>query len=414
MSSLPWPAAGAAQAAAAAASLYAASTVARLPRPRLSYLLLAIASGLLGALISPAWAAGAVEVAAVTVLLRFGQQARVRPALLLSFFMVADACFWTFICWLMLPPALHLLAPAFPCTVLILLTVVFARFPAYAERTAQAAAVAAALAGIIVLPLAWQHAGTLIPENVWTDWLVLDVVLAAIVLIGRSQRRYTIAQELADRTQAEREAAERHYRDLESVIQANSTLYHDMRHHLTALNRMLTTGDTAVALAYVRELQSEPSGALQIQSGDYVLDGLIAAKLDAAAKQAEITVDCSLPSVHEIRAADLAAVVGNVLDNAVEAAMSSGAARPVIELLVRPVGSMLFIRTRNSCSSAPHNPEDKQQLGSLHGWGLRSVRNIAERYDGAVEIWQQEDNECCVAVSLRYLSFETPKTERPL
>lgn len=363
--------------------------------------LAAAAVGFACGLIGPALAAAAAVTVLSALLLHAGQRVDLRGALLISFFVVASAELWRFL----LSTVLQTIWPSWAgdCVVagiLIVLSAALIRHP----QLLWSAAAATAAGGLPVFPFLWELAPDSAAEGALVGWMVMDVVLTAIVLMSRLRNRYTLAMELADRKTAEIENLQQTHRMLESAFQSNAALYHDMRHHLAALESTLQAGNADSALAYVRALRGTALPAPDAYSGDLVLDGIISAKLSQAAGRIRPAVYCQLPVQSVIQPADLAAVVGNLLENAVQGALASGETEPAVDLTIRPVGGMLMVRTQNACAAASGQaaPPDNRS----HGWGLRSVRDIAARYDGSLDI-REEQNTYCAIASLRYTDADT-------
>ena len=86
---------------------------------------------------------------------------------------------------------------------------------------------------------------------------------------------------------------------------------------------------------------------------------------------------------------DLCAILGNLLDNALEAAgQVSETDQRFIRLTIRRIHQMLVIKVENSFSTIPIQEDGvfqttKRESG-LHGWGLKSAQTAAEKYDGMV------------------------------
>ena len=81
--------------------------------------------------------------------------------------------------------------------------------------------------------------------------------------------------------------------------------------------------------------------------------------------------------------------MGNLLDNALEAVGNAEERFRFINLTIRRINDMLVIKVENGCGAAPAEANGKLQTSkadkTLHGWGLRSVRTAAGRYDGTIE-----------------------------
>ena len=96
------------------------------------------------------------------------------------------------------------------------------------------------------------------------------------------------------------------------------------------------------------------------------------------------------PRHTNIRGADLCAVLGNLLDNALEAA--GQVAEPeqrLICLTIRRIHQMVVIKVENSFEVPPITEgkllKTTKEDNGLHGWGLKSIQAAAEKYDGMVQ-----------------------------
>ena len=97
------------------------------------------------------------------------------------------------------------------------------------------------------------------------------------------------------------------------------------------------------------------------------------------------------------------------MDNALEAIKKEKDRFRFVNLTIRRINDMLVIKVENGCSAAPTEMNGSLQTSkadkTLHGWGLRSVRAAAERYDGTIET--EYNNQIFRAVVT--LSFEAVK-----
>lgn len=91
-----------------------------------------------------------------------------------------------------------------------------------------------------------------------------------------------------------------------------------------------------------------------------------------------------------IKSADLCAILGNLLDNAIEAcAKVEDEEKRHIRLLIRRIQQMLVIKVENTYSYKPvvkdGNFQTSKTDGGLHGWGIKSAKTAAEKYDGMIQ-----------------------------
>ena len=128
-----------------------------------------------------------------------------------------------------------------------------------------------------------------------------------------------------------------------------------------------------------------------IWTGDETVDYLINSKARAAeAGGIRYQAQVEFPRHTNLQSADLCAILGNLLDNALEAAgrVPEEEGR-FVRLTIRRINQMLVIKVENGFAVLPVEENgalktSKEDHG-LHGWGLKSARIAAEKYDGTVQ-----------------------------
>ena len=92
----------------------------------------------------------------------------------------------------------------------------------------------------------------------------------------------------------------------------------------------------------------------------------------------------SLPACLLISEVDLCALLGNALDNAMEAAEKSG--NPVIHVRCRVEKGLFMLQVENALAGdeTPDLATTKADK-TAHGFGLPGMREIAQRYGGSLE-----------------------------
>ncbi len=232
------------------------------------------------------------------------------------------------------------------------------------------------------LPLSEEQTGT---------WVILAMVQLFAVLVYRLSRQREMEAELARLRQEQAESREREYQALRQTYAGNARLYHDLHNYLETLYQCLRQGDTEEALRYCRELRDSTREISQaVWTGDKALDCLISSKMaQAEQQQIRTEVNVEFPRNTNLRSVDLTAILGNLLDNALEAAEKAPEERRFLRLTIRRIWDMVVIKVENGCGQAPVREEGElrttKEDKAAHGWGLQSVRAAAQRYDGAVD-----------------------------
>ena len=176
---------------------------------------------------------------------------------------------------------------------------------------------------------------------------------------------------------------ESHYKELEKVNQKVLRIRHDMKNRLNAIYELndLEKMKESLRIA-LGELGSQDE---RIYTGNRVVNGICKAKFELA-EQNNIHVEqkINIPSEFNMESGEIGILLGNILDNAIEACQR--AEEKSIRLVMEMRGCNLFISLENSKNSSENGgigrTSKEQKRG--HGYGMLSVRNIVEKYNGVL------------------------------
>ena len=254
-----------------------------------------------------------------------------------------------------------------------------------------------------ILPLNEEQVGT---------WIILSVILLFAILFYRVNQQREMEAEIAKLKQEQAEIVERDYQALRRTYADNAKLYHDLHNHIEAIYQCLIQGDTKEAVRYCEDLRTPVRQISQtVWTGDKALDYLISSKM-ALAEQEQIKTKVNIEYPHNtnIRSVDLTTILGNLLDNALEAAKAAPESLRFLNLTIRRINAMLIIKVENGYGNTPIQENGKlltsKKDKSFHGWGLKSVQTAADRYDGTI----RTDYKDHVFQSVVTLSFQPVKT----
>lgn len=210
------------------------------------------------------------------------------------------------------------------------------------------------------------------------------VLLSAVVIL-------LTAVVLADHEQLERgkqlsEMREAYYQNLNRQEKQIRHLRHDLRNHLITVQGMIAREHTEQAAEYLADLLDSPAlkGGKRICQNE-TANAVLVAK-EEAMQQSGLQADfrVALPEDLGISPLDLCALLGNALDNAIEAAQE--AKNRQIAVRCRCDKDMFMLKVVNGFSGDRQDTlmttkPDKEQ----HGFGLAGMREIAQRYNGTLE-----------------------------
>ena len=169
------------------------------------------------------------------------------------------------------------------------------------------------------------------------------------------------------------------------------TWRHEYKNNMIALHTLIEHNENDKALEFIDSMSLSPSrDSDTLQTGNHVLDAVVSSKLwYARSQEIDVSIQAVYPEEYHIDNIDLCAIVGNLLDNAIEACLRMGGDSPnrfiSFSLLVK--GKNLTISISNSYEGILKKDgkrfiTDKDQ--NYHGIGIQYVDSIVDKYQGHV------------------------------
>ena len=199
-----------------------------------------------------------------------------------------------------------------------------------------------------------------------------------------------------ERVETERLLAERErqYRLSRENIEAINIKCHDIRHQIRHLADGGAAVDRSVLSDIAREINVYDS---VVETGNEALDTILTEKsLACSGEGIVLTVMADGSALDFMTPADVYALFGNALDNAIEAIRGvDDEERRTITLSVRRLKRMVAVSVENYYSGVTRFSDDGLPITSKrdrsnHGFGVRSMRAIAERYGGSLHAGVQD------------------------
>lgn len=211
--------------------------------------------------------------------------------------------------------------------------------------------------------------------------LILSLVLIREMLRGVRQRQLM-------------EVQQQHISDLHEMTSIIKAQRHDFVNHLQVVFGFLSLGEVEEAREYIQEVYQDVR-----VSGDILrlaipeLSALLLVKMGlAAGRNISLTIrgESNLSNLR-VPSRDLVAVVGNLINNALEAVENLPAAERAVELRIFEKAGFYIIQTHNSGCIPPEQREQVFEAGfstkgdkSERGMGLASVKHLVEKSRGMV------------------------------
>ncbi len=171
------------------------------------------------------------------------------------------------------------------------------------------------------------------------------------------------------------------------------TFRHNVKNHALTLKYYIDNHDRDGAIKYLDNIFEFINYSKEhAKSGNFEIDSLINYKMDLAEKNnIKAEVYLAIPHKLNINPFDLNIVIGNLLDNAIEAALK--AENKFINISIELDRNVLYISISNSYDGRLKLIKNKlvtTKDNDNHGIGLSSVQNSIEKYNGTMNIHYDE------------------------
>ena len=215
--------------------------------------------------------------------------------------------------------------------------------------------------------------------------IILSVTFTILLLKRKYDKRLSDFQDSVLKKQRD---------EVQNIYQTMRAWRHDCHNHIQSIKAMLAMKKFRELDDYLGTLEQDlDSIDIAIRTGNVSLDAILSSKVSIARKN-NIEVNCSAKVPGELKISDvhLCAIVGNLLDNAIEACekiKSSGEnafPQKFIRIYVGMFKEQLYISVSNSTNATRRRRLNELVTSKLgeHGFGLRRIDKIAEQYDGFV------------------------------
>lgn len=167
---------------------------------------------------------------------------------------------------------------------------------------------------------------------------------------------------------------------------------HDIKNHLQQISDL---SDDPKIKEYVNSLYGTVNEYSYTGMSDNKVLDIIISKYNSLcqSKRINISFDTKTANLDFMEDVDLANVMNNLLDNAVEAAEKSSNKRIVVSVYSKN-NTMQIIKITNSSDTAPkvsdHRLLTSKKNKALHGLGLTSVKNTLKKYDAILD-WKYDE-----------------------
>lgn len=179
---------------------------------------------------------------------------------------------------------------------------------------------------------------------------------------------------------------EQHYAEVENMYRKMRSWRHDYHNHMQALAAYLESGETERARAYLDEINDTLVKVdTVLKTGNTMVDAILNSKISLMnAKSIRVDATARVPASLAVADVDLCVMIGNLLDNAMEACEKLPEEDRFIRIYISSKGTHLYMSITNSAG------KKQTKIGNIfastkgrdHGFGLSRVDELVSHYGG--------------------------------
>lgn len=213
--------------------------------------------------------------------------------------------------------------------------------------------------------------------------LYLNIVIILYAERAKSASDQKLQVELAEHHYA---MQEQYYAQLRSEQEETRAMFHDINKYMQAMRTLAAEGNAAEVNQMMAETQELFDSLTTVVDVGNSVVSVILNEYREITEDADIpfTFDVSVPQNLGISAVDLYVLLGNTLDNAIEACQSLPIEERYIRIQMRIYHNILFYQIENPYVEG----YPQRSRGKNHGYGLQNVRKCVEKHNGHMSITQ--------------------------
>ena len=183
---------------------------------------------------------------------------------------------------------------------------------------------------------------------------------------------------------------EKHYAEVENMYKQVRGWRHDYKNHIQTLKAYMSFGEQEKVNNYLDKLDEDLTSVdTIIKTGNIMLDAILNSKISLALnKKINVNAKASVPENLNISDIDLCVIIGNLLDNAIEACDNIESDEKFIRIYIGMKNTQLYMVFTNTAPGkklAKSGNVFTSRKGENHGFGLMRIDKTVEKYGGFID-----------------------------
>ncbi len=196
---------------------------------------------------------------------------------------------------------------------------------------------------------------------------------------------------------------------IKTSLKSTKSFKHDMKNHLAVLRLLIEKNENSEAMKHIEQMTDAIITANEYaQSGNVIIDSILNFKLQEAVHHGiSVSLELNIPEQLSITSFDMSIILGNLLDNAINACYKLEKDKR-LDLKIKYKRGRLLIKISNTYNGNLNyigdrlitSNEDKEN----HGMGIKNIKFALDKYNGEMEIEHTEN--IFTVILLMYLNDE--------
>lgn len=236
-----------------------------------------------------------------------------------------------------------------------------------------------------------------------------NTILSILILLGLNIIVFNIYIQLSENLKLQRKNAiyekefqllERNMHEKESMMQEIRVKRHDLKHQMLNLLTLLQKGEYEKLESDMKQMAELDSlnGLFVVNTQNSIIDSFVNNQYAVAKEKGiDFRVKTDVPAELPFAGEDLCVILGNALDNAIEACERGQVSKPWISIKLIYDGANLLMTLENSFDGTIRKNKKGMQISrkansQQHGIGTYSIQRVVQKYHGYyhVEVMEKE------------------------
>jgi sensor histidine kinase YesM len=265
---------------------------------------------------------------------------------------------------------------------------------------------------IILMPISSLYIILILLQATVLSWeqVIIAIILILLMNFSTFYLYDVISAALADKIEKkllnhQNKYYNKQFEIMEASLKTTKAMKHDLRNHLSVIYALVDKGESEAALKHLSNMTNIYDDKKQYSCTENIdIDSILNFKIqEAEQKNIKTSLNLSIPKKMNISSFDLIIILGNLLDNAIEAVSELEKERQIKIIMNYRKGSFI-IKVENPYQGERLKEGNRyitmHKEKSEHGLGLKNIKKVLRKYDGVFEIKDTEN-----IFSVRLLMF---------